>query len=390
MKKCVLIVLDSLGIGAMPDAEDFGDSGSDTLGSLLKYKPKLMIPNLKRLGIGNITGVNLEKDPSPIGCYGRCSEMYAGKDTVGGHWEIAGCLQDEAFPTYPNGFPPSLVNEFERLIGRKILGNIPASGTEIIQLLGDEHCKTGHPIVYTSADSVFQIAAHEQVIPLDELYAICQTARQLLDEPYCVGRVIARPFGGSSGYYIRTGNRKDYPVNPPEVTILDALKASGFTVAGVGKIEDIFAGRGLTASNHCKDNRTCLEATISYMEETFEGLIFTNLVDFDSLYGHRNNVEGYAVALEEFDLLLPKIFRRLQNNDLLIITADHGCDPSTPSTDHSREYIPLLCYGSTIKQGVNIGTRETFSDIGASIMDFFGLPKWHRGRSFYSDIVKGE
>ena len=388
-KKCILIVLDSLGIGALPDAPNFGDEGSDTFGALLRAKPDLKIPNLRNLGFGNIQGVALENEATPQGCFARAKELFPGKDTTGGHWEIAGCILDRPFPVFPNGFPKELMDEFEQAIGRKTLGNYAASGTEIIKDLGDEHMRTGYPIVYTSADSVFQIAAHEDVIPVDQLYEICLTARRLLQGQYRVGRVIARPFIGQSGGYTRTGHRKDFSVEPPAETMLDALKTAGLEVAGVGKIEDIFANRGLTKSDHQADNDSCVQATLQFALQPMNGLIFSNLVDFDSVYGHRNNALGYAQALEKFDEQLPSILATLQEEDLLIITADHGCDPETESTDHSREYTPIVCYGKNLKQGIDLGTRESFADIGATVIDYFGLEKWHCGQSFLPLMKKG-
>ena len=388
MKKVVLIVLDSFGVGEMPDAAAYKDEGSDTLGHIAK-STNLQIPNLIQLGLGNIDGVTaIAKERKPIGNYGKCAERQPGKDTTGGHWEIAGLVLNKGFPVFPHGFPKEVLNEFYERTGLEVLGNYAASGTEIIKELGDEHVKTGKPILYTSADSVMQIAAHEAVIPLQRQYEICEVVRQFMHGDYGVGRIIARPFTGECGNYMRTENRRDYSLAPPGDTILDTLVKSGLTVAAVGKIEDIFAHRGLTKVNHTKNNAGDIEATIAYMTEDFEGLIFTNLVDFDMLYGHRNDVKGYAKALEDFDRTVPSIISKLSENDMLIITADHGCDPTTPSTDHSREYIPLIVYGTHLKNGVNLGIRNTFADIGATIIDYFGLKKWHTGTSFLPSIKK--
>jgi phosphopentomutase len=386
-KKVVLIVMDSVGIGALPDAGMFGDEGSDTLGHILKAVPALALPNLESLGLFRIEGTSFaRRSAAPLGCYGKAMERFPGKDTTGGHWEIAGLILDKPFPTFPNGFPKDLIAAFESAIGRGVLGNVAASGTEIIVDLGQEHMRSGKPIVYTSADSVFQIAAHEDVIPIDELYRICRVARRLLDGDARVGRVIARPFIGQPGSFVRTGNRRDFSVDPPGETLLDRLYANKLEVCGVGKIEDIFAHRGLTRSDHRSDNPGSIEATIAYQNEPLTGLIFTNLVDFDSLFGHRNNPKGYADALASFDAALPRIIGALGEEDLLILTADHGCDPTTASTDHSREYVPVLCCGKQFKKNVNLGIRETFADIGATVAAFFGLPPLKVGTSFLHEI----
>jgi phosphopentomutase len=389
VSKVILIVLDSVGIGASPDAAHYGDEGSHTIRNIWMERGELRIPNLIRLGLGNITGSNLpQRTDHPIGCFGKSMEASPGKDTVTGHWEIAGIVLDKAFPTYPDGFPMDIIHEFESKIHRKILGNYAASGTEIIDELGPEHMKTGYPIVYTSADSVFQIAAHENIIPLEELYDACCIAREILKGEHAVGRVIARPFIGEPGSFRRTGNRKDFSLESPEYTMLDVLKMSGKTVAAVGKIEDIFSSRGITKFNHAKRNIEGIKATIAYMEEDFTGLIFTNLIDFDMLYGHRNDLEGYAKALEEFDSWVPILMDKMGEKDVLIITADHGCDPTTPSTDHSREYVPILVYGQQIKQGINIGIRKSFSDISATVLDMFHIEPLKNGTSFYKNIMR--
>lgn len=387
-KKVILMVMDSAGVGAMPDASRFSDEGSDTIGNIIRKRGRLNIPNLISLGLGNIDGVKIPyRCEEPIGCYGKAAEAFDGKDTTGGHWEIAGLVLDKPFPTYPNGFPREVIQEFERKIGRKTLCNRPASGTEIIRELGDEHVRTGYPIVYTSADSVFQIAAHEEVIPIEQLYEMCRIARGILTGEHNVGRVIARPFLGTSGNYTRTKNRKDFSVVPPRDTVLDYIQKNGMTVFGIGKIEDIFANKGITRSNHTTSNEDGVAATLDAMDENFDGLIFTNLVDFDMLYGHRNDVEGYAQALEWFDLRIPRILERMGEEDLLIITADHGCDPTTPSTDHSREYIPILVFGKRITGGVDLGIRHSFSDIAATVAEYLSIFSFPYGKSFLNEIL---
>lgn len=384
MKRVIVLVMDSVGIGELPDAELYGDKGSNTLGNIRKYaKENLILPNLEKLGLGKIEGVNGFNIPEQVtGCYGRMAEKSAGKDTTTGHWEIAGIIMDRPFPVYPDGFPPEIIEKFEKAINTKVLGNYAASGTEIIKTLGDEHVKTGYPIVYTSADSVFQIAAHEDVIPVERLYEMCRAARKILTGDHAVGRVIARPFNGSSGEYKRTERRHDFSLDPLGKTILDVLKENGLMVKAVGKIEDIFNQKGITHSVHTKGNMDGVDKTLQYMKEDFEGMIFTNLVDFDMVYGHRNNIDGYAEALKEFDLRIPEIISALKEDDLLIITADHGCDPYTESTDHSREYVPLLVYGSRFKSDANLGTRNSFSDIASTIAEYFGLKDNLNGESF--------
>lgn len=378
-----LIVLDSVGIGELPDAYKYGDEGSNTLGNIIKNTKDIKLRNLNKLGLGLIEGVEgLENVENVIGSYGRLAESSAGKDTTTGHWEIGGIILNEPFPTFPNGFPDELIDRFERLIGTKVLGNKVASGTVILEELGAEHMKTGYPIVYTSADSVFQIAAHEEVIPIDKLYEFCEIARKILTDEYAVGRVIARPFIGKPGEFARTSNRKDFSLKPTEDTMLDIIKKAGLEVMAVGKIEDIFSGQGITKSVHTVSNMDGIDNTIKYINEHNKGLIFTNLVDFDMKYGHRNDIEGYARALEEFDNRLPEIIESLREDEVLMITADHGCDPTTASTDHSREYVPILIYGDKIKKGVDIGTRATFADIGATILDLLGLDGLHNGESF--------
>ncbi|HPW41233.1 MAG TPA: phosphopentomutase [Bacillota bacterium] len=389
VSRVILIVLDSVGIGELPDADMYGDSGSNTLGSLVRNVKDFKLKNLEALGLGNIDrSIGLQIAENPTGSFGRAKEVSPGKDTTTGHWEIAGVTLSRPFPTFPEGFPKELVEDFERAIGVKTLGNEAASGTEIIARLGDKHVETGYPIIYTSADSVFQIAAHEEVIPFQKLYEICEKARALLKDEYAVGRVIARPFLGKSGSYKRTSNRRDFSLKPIKKTMLDIIVENGMNVAAVGKIEDIFAGAGISEAVHTKDNMDVVDKTLEYMSEDKTGLIFSNLVDFDMLYGHRNDAEGYAGALMAFDDRLPEIFAAMKDSDVLIITADHGCDPTTDSTDHSREYIPILVYGRHVRQGTDIGTREGFSDIGATVLDLLGLPIEIDGKSFKTEIYK--
>jgi phosphopentomutase len=387
INRIILIVMDSVGIGELPDAGRYGDSGSNTLGNIAKNIKDFNLKNLQALGLGNIDeGIGLQKAGKPAGSFGRAKEVSPGKDTTTGHWEIAGVTLQQPFPTFPKGFPRELVQAFEKAAGVKTLGNEVASGTEIIARLGDKHVETGWPIIYTSADSVFQIAAHEEVIPLEKLYEICEKARGLLKGGYAVGRVIARPFLGSKGSYVRTSNRRDFSLKPIKKTMLDVIAGKGMDVAAVGKIEDIFAGTGITEAIHTKNNMEGVDRTLEYMSERKKGLIFANLVDFDMLYGHRNNVNGYARALIEFDDRLPEIFAAMKDSDVLIITADHGCDPTTGSTDHSREYIPVLVYGKHVRQGADIGTRASFADIGATVLDLLGLPIEIDGKSFKNEI----
>jgi phosphopentomutase len=385
-RRVIWIVLDSVGIGEMPDADKYGDRGSDTLGNIAKRRA-LHLPNLCRLGLANIKPVNgLAPDASPIGAFGKCTLASPGKDTTTGHWEMAGIHLEKPFPLFPRGFPPEIMNEFERRIGRSTLGNKAASGTEIINELGEEHVRTGSPIIYTSADSVFQVAAHEEVIPLFELYKICETARDILRGPYEVGRVIARPFVGSPGSFTRTPNRHDYAVPPPKGMLLDQLAACDVDVFSIGKIFDVFLGRGIREYEKTKNNADGMAKTLGAMDAVDRGLIFTNLVDFDQLYGHRNDVEGYACALEEVDRWLPSFEEKLAPEDLAILTADHGCDPTTPSTDHSREYVPVLVYGKHARGGVNLGVRKTLSDLGQTVAANFGTAIGH-GESFLPQLT---
>jgi len=381
--RVIWIVLDSVGIGELPDAAAYGDVGRDTLGHIARSRP-LKIPNLVRLGLANINPLaNLTPAANPAGSYGKGATVSPGKDTTTGHWEMAGIWLDQAFPVYPHGFPKTLIEEFERQIGRGTLGNKPASGTEIIKELGAEHVRTGFPIVYTSGDSVFQIAAHEDVIPITELYRMCEIARQLLDGPNRVGRVIARPFAGAAGNFRRTERRHDYAVEPPRPMLLDVLGESKTPVFGVGKIHDIYNGRGVDQYVTTKNNADGMAKLTEALMQRPNGLIFANLVDFDMLYGHRKDVEGFARSLEEFDALLGPFLESLRPSDLLIITADHGCDPDpvNPTTDHSREYVPILAYSSRMRAGVNLGKRATLADMGQTVAENFGTKIPH-GTSF--------
>ena len=388
MKRVFLIVLDSFGIGEMPDANLYGDVGSNTL-KAVSQSEYFSLPNMKKLGLFNIDGVDCcEKEVDPKGSFARLFEASKGKDTTIGHWEMAGIKSDKPLPTYPNGFPQDVIEQFERLTGRKTLCNMPYSGTDVIRDYGEEHVKTGALIVYTSADSVFQIAAHEEVIPLEQLYKYCEIAREILNEDHGVGRVIARPFVGQYPNFQRTSNRHDFSIVPPKLTMLDQLYENKKDVLAVGKINDIFAGKGITEFVRTKNNDDGIEKIIDFTHKEFEGLCFINLVDFDMLYGHRNDVDGYAKALTKFDSCIPEIIENLRQEDILMITADHGCDPSTPSTDHSREYVPLLIYGNNVISGNNLGTLQSFSDVGASILDYFNIDKKISGKSFCNNILK--
>lgn len=389
MKRVVLIVLDSVGVGEMPDAQMYGDKGSHTLDHTFEACNGLNIPNLKKLGLGNIEGVKaLGKEESVIGAFGKGSEKSIGKDTVTGHWEIGGVILDKPLNTYPDGFSDKIINEFkEKAKIDGILGNKVASGTAIIEELGEEHVKTGYPIIYTSADSVFQIAAHEEFIGLDNLYKMCEIAREMLVGEDVVGRVIARPFVGEVGSFKRTSNRRDYALDPFGKTALEYIKENGMSVAAVGKIEDIYNGKGVTEAVHIKNNMDGVDKTLEYMDKIDNGLIFTNLVDFDMLYGHRNDPKGYGKAIEDFDGRLNEIYSKLRDEDILIITADHGCDPTTESTDHSREYIPILVYGKKVKGGTELGIRDSFTDIGKSILHYLGIDNSLEGKSFISEII---
>ena len=391
INRVTLVVLDSVGVGALPDAAEYGDQDpvSNTLANTARAVGGLAMPNLGRLGLGNIVSIEgVPPEAHPGGAYGRMAEGSKGKDTTTGHWEIAGLCSSTPFPTYPQGFPPEVMAEFERRVGRQSLGNYAASGTVIVQDLGDEHVRTGRPIVYTSADSVFQIAAHEEVIPPKELYRICEIARDVLRGEHNVGRVIARPFVGPvDGSYVRTERRRDFSAQPPHPTILDRLVEAGQQVMAVGKIEDIFAHRGITDAIHSTNNMAGVDATLTFMRGSNSGLIFTNLVDFDMLYGHRNNPRGYADALEAVDVRVPELLAAMRPDDVLFFTADHGNDPTTSSTEHSREYVPLLAVGAKVRAGVHLGTRETFADLGATVADVLGLDAIPVGTSFASELL---
>ena len=390
MNRIIWIVIDSVGVGALPDAKSFGDEGVNTLGHIVKEFSDIKIPNMIKLGLGNIDGIDyINNIDSPIGSFGRCNEVSQGKDTTTGHWEMTGLLVDTPFKTFENGFPKEIIDEFERRTGRKVVANKPASGTAILDEFGEHQMKTGDVIVYTSADSVFQIAAHEDIIPLEELYEMCKTAREIMMGEYAVARVIARPYVGScNGQFERTSNRRDYSLNPFDKTVLDNIKEKGLDVIGVGKIEDIFNGQGITEAIHTKDNMDGVDQTINYIKKENKGLIFTNLVDFDSKYGHRRNIKGYKEALEEFDARIPEIIEAMNDKDILIINADHGNDPAYKGTDHTREYIPLLVYGKDIKEGINLGTRKSFADIGATVADILNVSKTKNGTSFKNEIMK--
>jgi len=389
INRVIVIVLDSVGIGEGPDVRAFGDEGSNTLGNIAKVVGGLDLPHIEALGLGNIAPIiGIAPQDEPRAAYGKMAEVSAGKDTTTGHWELMGVQLMHAFPTYPDGFPANVMQQFEAAIGSPTLGNYPASGTAILDELGQLHMQTGHPIVYTSADSVFQIAAHEEIIPLDRLYEMCRTARRILRGEHEVGRVIARPFVGTPNNWTRTPNRRDFSVTPPEPTVLDRLKAAGLMVYAVGKIEDIFAEQGIIDAVHTTDNMDGVDKTLHAMRTRSDrGMIFTNLVDFDAKFGHRNNPQGYAQALQEFDARVPELLAALRPDDLLVLTADHGNDPTTPSTDHSREVVPILVTGAQVRQGANIGTRETFSDLAATIADVFNVTPPTVGTSFKADAM---
>ena len=386
IKRFFIIVLDSVGIGEMPDSAAFGDAGSNTLGAI-RQSPAFDCPNLAKLGLFNIEGVDGGVD-APTASYARMRELSAGKDTTIGHWEIAGLVSKQPLPTYPDGFPPEVIEAFEAATGRKVICNKPYSGTDVIRDYGQEHIDTGALIVYTSADSVFQIAAHESVVPIDELYRYCEIARDLLKAPHGVGRVIARPFEGEHPF-CRTPRRHDYSLLPPAPTMLDVIKEGGMDVISVGKIADIFAGQGVTEGHRTGNNDEGMKVALSMTERDFHGLCFVNLVDFDMTYGHRNDVDGYAAALTRFDKWLPDFLARLGKDDALIITADHGCDPSTPSTDHSREHTPMILVGGGVKAGVDLGTRVGFCDIAATVLEALGVERCGiEGNSFWGDVKK--
>jgi len=388
-ERAVIVVLDSVGVGALPDADRYGDAGSSTLPHVAEAVGGLVVPTLERLGLGRIVPLRgVEPLEAPTGAFGKLTEVSAGKDSTTGHWELMGLILDRPFPTYPHGFPRDLIEAFERAIGTKTLGNVVASGTEIIERLGPEHLRTGYPIVYTSADSVFQVAGHEAVIPVERLYEICLIARRLLVGEHAVSRVIARPFVGTPGAFVRTDRRRDFSVPPPRQTVLDAAVAAGLEVVGIGKIPDLFAGRAITQAVHTHDDLDGMSRTVDAMGELRRGIIFTNLVDFDTRFGHRNDPRGYARNLEAVDARFPDVLDRLQGGDLLMVTADHGNDPTTPSTDHSREYVPVLVAGPQVVPGTNLGTRPTFADVGATVAAALDIPWPGPGQSMVREFVR--
>jgi phosphopentomutase len=390
INRVILIIVDGLGIGALPDAAEYGDEGANTLAHVADAVGGLNLPILESLGlgcIGEFRGVRQSGDPD--GCFGKMASASKGKDSITGHWEIAGVVVEQPFPTYPNGFPIDLIKNFEQAIGRQVLGNRAASGTEIINELGDEHLRTKFPIVYTSADSVFQIAAHERVASLEKFYEWCRIARRMLRAPHLVGRVIARPFAGELGRFVRTAGRRDFSVAPIDQTLLDRVKAAGQPVIGIGKIEDLFAGQGLTRSIHMTSDADNFDEAVKLLDTVPRGLIFINLVEFDTVYGHRNDAVGWAKALETLDGKLPKLLQALRPDDMLCLTGDHGNDPTTPSTDHSREYVPVLLYGRRLARGVNVGTRRTFADLGQTIAEALGTPMLTAGQSFLAAVRTG-
>ncbi len=387
-RRIFLIVLDSYGIGALPDAADFGDEGSNTLKTITASKA-YDTPNMKKLGLFNIDGVDwMKKEESPAGAYGRMKERSRGKDTTIGHWEIAGVVSPKPLPVYPNGFPEEILEKFREATGREVLCNLPYSGTDVIRDYGEEHMKTGALIVYTSADSVFQIAAHEEIVPVEELYRYCEIAREILCGEHGVGRVIARPFIGEAPNFQRTANRHDFSLLPPRDTMLDAILEAGYDTYGIGKIYDIFAGKGIAHTQRIQNNVDGMEKTLEMQEKDFKGLCFVNLVDFDMMYGHRNDIEGYANAATVFDRQLKTFLERMRPEDILMITADHGCDPGFRGTDHSREHTPLLICGEDIKENVNFGTRETFADIAATVLDLLHVENNTDGTSMKELIIK--
>jgi phosphopentomutase len=387
IRRVILIVLDSVGAGELPDAGAYGDEGSDTLGNLAR-QIELRVPTLRSLGLGHVARIGGTVHPAPAGAYGRMAEVSPGKDSVTGHWELMGLVLDRPFPVFPTGFPPDLIQAFEAAIGRRTLGNTVASGTVIIEELGPEHMRTGWPIVYTSADSVFQIAAHEDVVPVPELYRYCEIAYELAAVGRGIGRVIARPFVGVPGAFRRTANRRDFALKPFAPTLLDVLTAAGQPVTAIGKIEDLFAGQGITRAVHTTSDDDGMDRVEAAMASQASGLIFANLVDCDAVYGHRNDPQGYAASLERFDARLERLLPRLEVGDLLVITADHGNDPTTPSTDHSREYVPLLIAGDSVHAGADLGVRSTFADVGQTIADIFAVGPLPHGTSFAPEFAR--
>lgn len=385
-----LLVLDGVGIGALPDAAEYGDAGCNSIANTARAVGGLRLPNMGALGLGNVHPiVGVPPASAPRGGYGKMAEQSRGKDTVIGHWELAGVYSPVPQPTYPAGFPADVIGAFSRAIGRGVLGNRPASGTEIIQELGVEHMRTGQPIVYTSADSVFQVAAHTAIVPLDEIYRWCVLARNLLRGEHAVGRVIARPFAGASGHFVRTADRRDWALPPPQPTLLDHVQAAGLTVAAVGKIEDIFSRRGVTTSRHTHTNMESVDAALEYLRQVENGLLFVNLIECDMIFGHRNDPRGYADALEAFDARLPEFVGALHPADVLLIVGDHGVDPTTPGTDHSREYVPLLVVGPGVRAGVNLGVRGTFADAGQTVAALLGVAPLTLGTSFAPELLGG-
>jgi phosphopentomutase len=386
-ERVIVIVLDGVGVGELPDAASYHDTGSNTLRNLAQQTGGLHLEKLRSLGLGNLTrmtGVPPEK--YPMGAYGKMMEKSKGKDSISGHWELFGIVLDRPFPTYPDGFPEEIIQEFERMTGRKTIGNYPASGTEIIARLGEKHMETGDLIVYTSADSVFQVAAHEDIVPPEILNEYCSKAREMLTGKHAVGRVISRPFVGKPGDFERTVRRRDFSIQPPEDTVLDLLLAGGHSVVGIGKVDDLFGGRGFTKCRHLGENEAIMSALDDEMNSLDAGLILSNLIDFDTKWGHRNDIEGFKRGLERFDLWLANAAEKARDSDAIMITADHGCDPTTSSTDHSREHVPLLVFGDRVRSGVSLGVRESFSDLGATISDVFGISGTGNGKSFLRDI----
>jgi phosphopentomutase len=389
MKRIIIIVLDGVGVGALPDAHEYTDEGSNSLGNGARTIGGATLPHLGELGLGNLTEISgVPKVKNARGAYGKMAEASKGKDTITGHWEMMGVIRKNPWPVYPHGFPADVIAKVESATGRKVIGNYPASGTEIIKELGDEHVATGKLIVYTSADSVFQIAAHESIIPIEELYSICLKARKMLTNEHQVGRVIARPFIGKSGDYKRTPRRRDWAIEPPREMILTALTSAGYTVSSVGKIDDIFCMQGITKSYHTTNNETSLSETIRLLKNKTNGLIFTNLIDFDQIYGHRRDAAGYMQAMKSFDEWLPRIAEAMSPDDICIITSDHGVDPTYKGTDHTREYVPLLVFGKPIKSNIHLGVRQSFADIGATVAEHFELRLPENGSSFLRQIIQ--
>lgn len=387
MKRAIILLLDGVGVGELPDANLYNDTGSNTLKNLADKIPNFHLPNLERLGLGNIIDIKgVNKQTAPFASYGKMAELSPGKDSTSGHWELMGVVLDHPFPVYPSGFPEELISQFESAIGRKTIGNIPASGTEIINKLSEEHIQKHYPIIYTSADSVFQIAAHEDVISVAELYKMCIIARKILTGKHSVLRVIARPFIGKPGNFIRTKNRRDFSLPPPYPTLLDIAKEHSYEVVVIGKVDELFAQKGYAASFHSLNNQECFDYTLKAIEKYHKGIIFTNFIQFDMDWGHRNDYQSFSQGLVDFDTRFPEITNKLSDNDILFITADHGNDPTTPSTDHSREYVPLLVYGKNLRNGINLSIRKTFADLGQTIAEFLKLPMLKNGTSFYREI----